>query len=61
MVPYRYAHFQRELMKEDSALRPSPGPGDLLPQFDLTSTEHGRVRSEDFIGRKLFVTFASVT
>lgn len=61
MLPYRYSHFERTLMKEDSGLRPTPGPGDPLPQFDLTTTDHGHVKSHDFIGRKLFITFASVT
>ncbi|HWK10785.1 MAG TPA: hypothetical protein VNR64_12080 [Vicinamibacterales bacterium] len=61
MLPYRYSHFDRSLMQEDSGLRPTPGPGDRLPQFELTTTEHSRVRSQDFTGRKLFITFASVT
>jgi hypothetical protein len=61
MLPYRYQHFERELMNEDAGLRPLPGFDDPLPRFDLTTTDGRRVRSEDFIGRKLFITFASVT
>lgn len=61
MEPYRYQHFRRELMQEDTALRPFPGPGDPLPQFDMPTSDGGRVRSEDFRGRKLLITFGSVT
>lgn len=61
MPPYRYQHFNLELMREDVALRPSPGPGELLPRFDMTATDGRRVRSEDYVGRQLFVSFASVT
>jgi hypothetical protein len=38
-----------------------PGPREPLPHFDLTTTDHGRVRWEDFTGRKLFITFGSIT
>lgn len=61
MDAYRYQHFHRELMQEDTALRGSPGPGDFLPHFDMPTTDGGRVRSEDFRGRTLFITFGSVT
>ena len=61
MPPYRYQHFQRELIQEDTKLRPSLGPGDSLPHFDMPTTEGPPVRSQDFGGRKLFITFASVT
>ena len=61
MSAYRYTHFTRELMKEDSGLRPSPGLGDLLPHFDFIATDGRRVRSQDFAGQKLFLTFASLT
>ena len=61
MALYRYQHFQRELMQEDTGLRPSPGPGERLPPFDMPTTDCPRVRSQDFFGHKLFITFASLT
>ena len=61
MQPYRYHHFERDLLKEDTGLRPAPGVGDPLPPFDMATTDGRRVRSDDFAGRGLFITFASVT
>jgi hypothetical protein len=61
MLPYRYQHFERESMQGDLKLRPSPGVGDPLPDFDMLTTDGQRVRSQDFRGRKLFITFAAVT
>lgn len=61
MEPYRYPHFRLGLMLEDVSLRPSPGPGEPLPAFDMTATDGRRVRSGDFSGRNLFLTFASIT
>jgi hypothetical protein len=59
---YRYEHFKRELLIEDMAFAGGPGPGDPMPEFDLPTTDGGRVRKSDFVGdRPLFLTFASIT
>ena len=60
-MQYRYQHFQREVMQEDVNLRPSPGPGESFPDFDLLTTDGQHVRLRDFRGRKPFITFGSVT
>ncbi len=65
---YRYARFHRGLSLE-ARLRPgrapgdaSPGPGDVMPDFDLPTTQGGRVSNTDFLGRKpLLLTCASIT
>jgi hypothetical protein len=61
MIPYRYRQFERAVMKDDNEFCPSPGPGDPLPAFDMITTDGTRVRKEDFIGRKLFITIGSIT
>jgi hypothetical protein len=48
-------------MKGDNAFSPWPGPGDRLPAFDMMTTRGTRVKNDDFIGRKLFITFGSIT
>jgi hypothetical protein len=61
MMPYRYDHFDSSLVWQDLRLRSAPGPGDLLPPLDLVTTEGQRVRSDDFAGRPLFLTFGTIT
>jgi len=61
MVPYRYARFHRASMYGDFAFTSSHGPGDPLPAFDMVTTDGTRVRNADFVGRKLFLTFGSIT
>jgi len=61
MIPYRYRRFERAVMKGDDAFSPWPGPGDRLPAFDMMTTRGTRVKNDDFIGRKLFITFGSIT
>src|SRR5437660_8168 len=42
-VEYRYHHFTRELMANDSAFSPAFAPGQQLPDFDLITTAGGRI------------------
>jgi hypothetical protein len=59
---YRYPHFRRQLLLEDRAFTGGVRPGDALPDFDLPTTDGGRVRKADFVGeRPLLLTFGSVT
>lgn len=59
---YRYAHFTRERLMEDMAFTGGPPPGQPMPDFDLPTTDGGRVRKSDFVGqRPLLLTFASIT
>ena len=62
LMEYRYQHFKRQLLFEDMAWRAGPRPGEPMPDFDLPTTEGGRLRKRDFVGVKpLLLTFGSVT
>lgn len=62
MTEYRYPHFDRGLLREDSSFAGGPSPGEPLPDFDLPTTRGGRVSKRDFLGRTPFMlTFASFT
>lgn len=59
---YRYPHFKRQVMFADLAFAGGPVPGQPMPDFDLPSTDGGRVRRRDFAGEQpLLLTFGSVT
>jgi len=58
---YRYPHFKRQLLAHDMAFEGGPGPGEPLPDFDLETTDGGRVRKSDFAGRPLLLYLASFT
>lgn len=61
-MDYRYPHFERALLFEDAGFQGGPRPGEDVPDFDLPTTEGGRVRKSDFVGRQpLFLTLASFT
>lgn len=61
-MEYRYPHFKRALLIEDMGFAQGPMPGQEVPDFDLPTTDGGRVRKADFLGRRpLLLTFASVT
>lgn len=61
-MEYLYPHFQRELMMEDSRFHGGPRPGEPFPDFDLPTTDGGRIRGSDFVGRQpLLLSFSSVT
>jgi len=62
MNAYPYPRFKREFMKGDDAFAPgSPGDGDTLPPFNLITTDGDWIRREDFAGRRLIITFGSMT
>ncbi len=59
---YCYPHFTRGILLDDMAFRGGPYPGQPLPDFDLLTTDGGRVRKRDFIGRwPLLLTCTSIT
>ncbi|MDP9373633.1 MAG: hypothetical protein M3Q65_14510 [Chloroflexota bacterium] len=59
---YRYPHFRRKILLEDMAFRGGPAPGRPMPDFDLPTTDGGRIRKGDFVGRRpLLLTLASIT
>lgn len=59
---YRYAHFKRELIVEDTGFTGGVRPGDPMPDFDLTTTDGGSVCKADFVGRRpLLMVFGSIT
>jgi hypothetical protein len=61
-MEYRYPHFKRELLMEDMEFSAGPPPGHPMPDFDLPTTDGGRVRKDDFVGeRPLLLIFGSVT
>ncbi len=59
---YRFPRFRRELLMHDFAFEGGPRPGEPFPDFDLLTTDGGRVAKSGFVGdRPLFMVFASVT
>lgn len=61
-MDYRYPHFRSEVMKEDTSFVRGPRPGEPFPEFDLPTTDGGRIRNSDFMGRRpMLLTFASLT
>ncbi len=61
-MEYRYPHFKRELLADDSAFEWGPSPGELIPDFELSTTDGGRVGKSDFVGeRPLLLVFSSYT
>ncbi len=59
---YRYPHFKRGILFEDLVFRGGPAPGQQMPDFDLPTTDGGRIRKGDFVGRRpLLLTLASIT
>src|SRR6266511_1960538 len=61
-MEYRYRHFKRELLFEDMAWRGGIAVGEQMPDFDLPTTDGGRIRKTDFVGVKpLLLSFGSVT
>jgi hypothetical protein len=58
----RYEHFRRRLLAADLAFLGGPAPSREMPDFDLPTTDGGRVRKDDFVGhRPLLLAFASFT
>ncbi len=60
-MEYRYPHFKRELFGEDSSFNGGAVPGQPLPDFDLPTTDGGRRRRRDLLGKPLLLIFASYT
>ncbi len=61
-VQYRYPRFKRGIFFEDLAFRGGPSPGRPMPDFDLPTSDGGRIRKGDFVGRRpLLLTLASIT
>ena len=61
-MQYRYPHFKRELIVEDMGFGNGPEPGEPMPDFDLPTTDGGRVRQSDFVGHgPLLLTLGSFT
>jgi peroxiredoxin len=61
-MEYRYPHFKRQLLAEDSAFERGPSPGEPMPDFELATTDGGRVSKNAFVGeRPLLLVFSSYT
>ena len=61
-MDYRYHHFKRELLFEDMAWHGGVPVGEPMPEFDLPTTDGGRIRKAEFVGAKpLLLSFGSVT
>ena len=60
-MEYRYPHFKRELLAEDSSFAGGAPPGQPLPDFELPTTEGRRLRKGDLLGKPLLLVFASYT
>jgi hypothetical protein len=59
---YPYRRFERSVMKGDHTFAPgSPGGGDALPPFHLSTTGGGWIRRDDFANHKLLIVFGSIT
>ena len=60
-MEYRYEHFRRELLSEDASFTHGPRPGEPFPDFDLPTTEGGRLSKHELAGGPFALIFASVT
>lgn len=60
-MDYRYEHFKKELLQEDSSFSHGPRPGEPLPDFDLPTVDGGRLRKRDLAGKPFVLIFASIT
>jgi hypothetical protein len=60
-MEYRYPHFKRELLGEDSSFVNGAAPGQPLPDFDLPTTDGGRLRKRDLLGKPLLLILGSYT
>lgn len=60
-MEYAYAHFQRELLREDATFTGGPGSGDPLPAFDLPTTDGRRLTKAELTGRPFVLLFGSFT
>ena len=60
---YRYEHFTTKRLLQDIRFsRSAPRQGDALPEFDLATTDGGRVNKTDFVGdRPLLLILGSIT
>jgi hypothetical protein len=63
MSEYRYRHFTIRTGLSDLCFAAgSAAPGEQFPDFDLPTTDGGRVRKTDFVGeRPMFMVAASFT
>lgn len=60
-MEYRYPHFKRELLREDSSFVGGAAPGQPLPDFDLPTTAGGRLRKQALLAKPLLLIFGSYT
>ena len=60
-MEYRYPHFKRELLGEDSSFTGGAAPGQPLPDFDLPTTDGRHLRKRDLLGKPLLLIFGSYT
>lgn len=61
-MEYRIQHFSRALLQDDSSFLAGKDVGWPMADFDLPTTEGGRVRKRDYQGvRPFLITFASLT
>lgn len=61
-IAYRYPQFRRELLYHDLAFEKGPDPGQPFPDFDLPTTDGGRITRRDTIGAKPWLmVFSSYT
>ncbi len=61
-MKYRYPRFERERLLEGLYFGGGPSPGQPMPEYDLPTTNGGRLSKSDFVGRRpLLLTFASIT
>ncbi|MGI9616508.1 MAG: deiodinase-like protein [Acidimicrobiales bacterium] len=60
---YRYDHFTTKLLIHDGSFhRGARRPGEMLPAFDLPTTDGDRIVTEDFVGdRPLLLVTGSIT
>ena len=61
-MSYRFERFRREHLREGLAFRGGKDPGWPAPDFDLPTSQGGRIRKSDFQGqRPVLFAFASLT
>lgn len=61
-MEYSYPHFTRTALLQDTWFKGGPRPGEVMPEFDLLTTDGRRFRKSDMVGKMpLLLIFGSFT
>lgn len=61
-IPYRFERFQRQLLYHDLSFEGGVQPGDLFPDFELSTLDGRRVTRDELTAqRPMLMVFSSFT